>query len=224
MAQPTTVGAIAVQTPKPRIVQHKNRRYSIRLEPVFWRSLEGLAERGGIRLGQFIGELANGYEGNNFASHLRVICMVARERALAEFSLGPTLGSLLDVVDSCPSPGLLLSRDRTIVASNRNFLDWLGEPERSLAGADLTSVIQVRTRRPLNDVWADLVQGRHLVADANVLHVAPGRAVAATARLRALHPEEGEEFYVVMWLSVGRRPAPEGARQLPPTAGPAPSG
>ena len=224
MAQPTTVSAIGVQTPKPRIVQHKNRRYSIRLEPVFWRSLEGLAERGDMRLGQFIGELANGYDGNNFASHLRVVCMVARERALAHFSLGPTVDSLLDVVDGCPSPGLLLSRDRTIVAGNRSFLSWLGQPEASLAGADLTSVIQVRTRRPLNDVWADLVQGRHSVADANVLHVAPGRAVAGTARLLALRPEEGEEFYAVMWLSVGRRPTPEVPRQPPPTAGPAPAG
>ena len=42
------------QTPKPRIVQYRGRRYSIRLEPVFWQSLEALAEGQGKRLGRLV--------------------------------------------------------------------------------------------------------------------------------------------------------------------------
>ncbi len=48
------LSAVGIQTPKPRIVQYQNRRYSIRLEPVFWQTLDSLAEREGIRLGSFI--------------------------------------------------------------------------------------------------------------------------------------------------------------------------
>lgn len=207
-----TVAAVGVQSPKPRIVQYRNRRYSIRLEPVFWQALEGLAERQGLRLGRFIAELSERYDGNNFASHLRVLSMVESERALAHASLQASRDSILDLVLACASPGLVLSRFRTILSHNESFLNWLGSPERSLAGADLTSVIQVRTRRPLNDVWLDMVAGKLASVDANVLHVEPGRVIAAAAKLLALHSREGEDFYAVMWLSATRKP----------TAGPVP--
>ncbi len=215
---PTRTGGTAgVQTPKPRIVQYRNRRYSIRLEPVFWHSLESLAGQRKKRLGQFIAELAEGYNGNNFASHLRVLSMVEGERALANASLDPTRESVLDLVVGCPSPGLVLSRYRTIVAHNASFLDWLGTPERALTGTELTSVIQVRTRRPLNDVWTDMLAGVVPAADANVLCVTPGRVIAATARLLALRPGREEDFYAVMWLSMGRTSAPgANIRRAPP--------
>lgn len=212
-----TVAAVGVQIPKPRIVQYRNRRYSIRLEPVFWQALEGLAERQGLRLGRFIAELAERYDGNNFASHLRVLGMVEAERALAQASLQASHDSILDLVLACASPGLVLSRFRTILSHNDSFLDWLGSPERSLAGADLTSVIQVRTRRPLNDVWLDMIAGNLASVDANVLYVEPGRVIAAAAKLLALHPRQGENFYAVMWLSATRRPSIEPTMRRPTT-------
>ncbi len=207
------LSAVGIQTPKPRIVQYQNRRYSIRLEPVFWQVLENLSEREGMRLGRFIAELAARYNGNNFASHLRVISMVESERALAQSSLLPTQDNILGVVQACASPGLILSRYRTILAHNDGFLEWLGAPEESLAGADLTSVIQVRTRRPLNDLWLDMVAGNVEVADANVLLVEPGRVIAAAAKLLGLHPRDGEGFYAVMWLSATRKPRSEPTRR-----------
>ncbi len=207
------LSAVGIQTPKPRIVQYQNRRYSIRLEPVFWQALESLAGHEGMRLGRFIAELAARYDGNNFASHLRVISMVESERALAQASLLPTQDNILGVVRACASPGLVLSRYRTILAHNDGFLEWLGAPEESLAGADLTSVIQVRTRRPLNDLWLDMVAGNIANAEANVLHVEPGRVIAAAAKLLGLHPRDGEGFYAVMWLSATRKPSFEPTRR-----------
>ncbi len=207
------LSAVGIQTPKPRIVQYQNRRYSIRLEPVFWQVLENLSEREGMRLGRFIAELAARYNGNNFASHLRVISMVESERALAQSSLLPTQDNILGVVRACASPGLVLSRYRTILAHNDGFLEWLGAPEESLAGADLTSVIQVRTRRPLNDLWLDMVAGNVASAEANVLRVEPGRVIAAAAKLLGLHPRDSEGFYAVMWLSATRKPSSEPSRR-----------
>ena len=208
------LSAVGIQAPKPRIVQYKNRRYSIRLEPVFWQALESLAEREDLRLGRFIAELAEHYTGNNFASHLRVISMVESERALARASLLPTQDNILDVVRACASPGLVLSRYRTILAHNDSFVEWLGTPAGTIAGADLTTVIQVRTRRPLNDLWLDMVAGNLASVDANVLHVEPGRVIAAAAKLLGLHPRDGDGFYAVMWLSTTRKPntGPSGRR------------
>jgi predicted DNA-binding ribbon-helix-helix protein len=215
MAQ-TIAATIGDQTPKPRIVQHHGRRYSIRLEPIFWQSLDALAEQQGMRLGRFVAAHAETYRGANFASYLRVICMLETGQSLARATLGPSHGSLLDLVAGCPSPGLVLSRHRTIIAYNEGLENWLGPAHKPLAGAELTSVMQVRTRSPLNDIWESMLSGAQARADINVLHVEPGRVVAAGARLLALHePDEGT-FYAVMWLISGARTAPPSPKPRSP--------
>lgn len=206
--------SIANQQPKPRIVQYRNRRYSIRLEPVFWQALDRLAEREGQRLGRFVARLADRYHGSNFSSHLRVLCMLEAERALAEASLHATRANLIDLVAGSFSPGLVLSRYRTIVAYNDGFVEWLGVERAALHGADLTALLQLRTRRPLNDLWLDMLVGEIEAAEANVLYVAPGKVLAAPARLVALPAHQDEEFYAVLWVSPTRRTPP----------GPAPAG
>jgi predicted DNA-binding ribbon-helix-helix protein len=201
--------AVGGQTPKPRIVQHRGRRYSIRLEPVFWQSLEALAESQGMRLGRFIAERAVHYRGANFASHLRVLCMLDAEQSLARASLRPSQGNLVDLVMGCTSPGVVLSRQRTILAYNEALEAWLGPGRKPMGGAELTSVMQVRTRRPLNEIWDEMMSGKLARADMNVLHVEPGRVVAAAARLLALRAAEEGSFYAVMWLATGSRGGPQ---------------
>ncbi|WP_193371552.1 ribbon-helix-helix domain-containing protein [Pelagibius marinus] len=205
------------QAPKPRIVQYRNKRYSVRLEPIYWQTLEVLADRERIRLGRFVAELAENYEGPNFSSYLRVFCMLEGEQALARETLGPTHHGLLDVVTNCPNPGLILSRYRTVIAYNSAFGEWLGPADVAVVGAELTTLVQVRTRRSLTDVWQDLVDGREPKADAKLLYVAPGRVNAAQATILALRSQAYQEFYAVMWLSPqARRVGPSGSNAPPP--------
>src|SRR3546814_6522752 len=114
-----------------------------------------------MRLGRFVAELADSYEGPNFSSFLRVFCMLEGEQALAREILGPTHHGLLDVVTNCPNPGLILSRYRTVIAYNSAFGEWLGPANVAVIGAELTTLVQVRTRRSLNDVWQDLSSEEH---------------------------------------------------------------
>ena len=195
---------VAAQAPRPRIVQHDRRRYSIRLENAFWKVLEQLARRHGLRLGRYIAGLAAAYSGNNLSSYLRVVCMLESERTLAEARLRPSRNSLLDLVGGCPSPGLVVSRARTIVAYNRAFAGWLGPGPQLLAGADLTEAIQVRTARSFNEIWAEMVDGRQGTIKAHVLHVRPGKVRAAQATLVPLRAEAEDSFHVVVWLEVKR--------------------
>ncbi len=207
---PTQQPELLNQSPKPRIVQYRNRRYSVRLEPIYWRALENLAKQQNQRLGRFVAELAEGHNGGNFSSYLRVYCMLEAERALASEYLGPTHGSLMDVVAACPSPGVILSRYRTIIGLNRAFEDWLGPTEVPVTGASLTTLIQVRTKGSLNDVWEGLTSGAETQAEARVLYVAPGRVNAAQAKFLALRSADGEQFYAVMWLlGAAARAAPK---------------
>ncbi len=198
-----TEGRPGEQEPRPRIVQFNNRRYSIRLEPVFWRALETLAERNQVRLGKFIAELEETYQGKNFSSFLRVFSMLDAERGLAEGRLGDGRASLLDLVEACPTPGVVLSHDRTIIACNTAFTGWLGKPYSPVVGSDLTAVLQVRTRRSLNEVWQDMVNGDAAAIDARILHVAPGRVSTAQGRILALPSNDPLSFYSVMWLTIG---------------------
>ncbi len=215
--QVSAPSAFLNQTPRPRIVQYRNKRYSVRLEPIYWQTLEVLADRKRMRLGRFVAELAENYEGPNFSSYLRVFCMLEGEQALARETLGPTHHGLLDVVTNCPNPGLILSRYRTVIAYNRSFGDWLGPADVAVIGAELTTLVQVRTRRSLSDVWQDLVSGREPKADAKLLYVAPGRVNAAQATILALRSQTYQEFYAVMWLSLqSRRPGSGGGPTPPP--------
>lgn len=215
--QVTAPSALLNQTPKPRIVQYRNKRYSVRLEPIYWQTLEVLADRHRMRLGRFVAELADNYDGPNFSSFLRVFCMLEGQQALAREVLGPTHHGLLDVVTNCPNPGLILSRYRTVIAYNRAFGEWLGPANVAVIGAELTTLVQVRTRRSLNEVWQDLLSGREPRADAQLLYVAPGRVNAAQATVLALRSHTHQEFYAVMWLSQqSRRTGGTGAPTPPP--------
>ena len=204
------------QAPKPRIVQYRNKRYSVRLEPIYWQTLEVLSDRHRKRLGRFVAELAEGYDGPNFSSYLRVFCMLEGEQALARETLGPTHHGLLDVVTYCPNPGVILSRYRTVIAYNSSFGEWLGPADVAVVGAELTTLVQVRTRRSLNDVWQDLVSGREPKAEAKLLFVAPGRVNAAQATILALRSQAYQEFYAVMWLSPQSRRVGPGSSNTPP--------
>jgi predicted DNA-binding ribbon-helix-helix protein len=196
----------AAQTPKPRVVQHRGRRYSIRLETVFWKFLDDLAARRGVRLGRYVAGLAASYGGNNLSSYLRVVCMLEAERRLAEAVLDPTRDSLLALVRDCPSPGVIVSRSRTILGYNTAFARWLGPGPQVLAGSELTDVLQVRTVRSLNEVWTDMITGAQGTLKAHVLRVSPGRVSAAQATIVPLRSDVEDGLYAVMWLEV-KRPA-----------------
>jgi len=205
--------AVAAQAPKPRVVQHRGRRYSIRLETIFWTFLDYLAARHGLRLGRYIAGLAAAYRGNNLSSYLRVVCMLEAERRLAERVLEPSRDSLLALVRDCPSPGIVLSRSRAILGYNTAFARWLGPGPRVLAGSALTDVLQLRAAKSLNEVWTDIIAGHQGTVKAHVLRVSPGLASAAQATIVPLRTGGEDGFYAVMWLEVTRHADPARAER-----------
>src|SRR3546814_18936644 len=98
------------------------------------------------------------------------------------------------------------------------FGEWLGPANVAVIGAELTTLVQVRTRRSLNDVWQDLVSGREPRADAKLLYVAPGRVRAAQAMIPPLRSPVQPEFYEVLLLLLqDRRPRRPGGPTPPPS-------
>ena len=195
------IGGIFHEEPKPRIVQFNKRRYSVRLESAFWRKLEGAAQARGQRLGRLVAELADGYDGRNFSSYLRVFCMAEAERAVARADLLVTGNGLVDALAACPAPGLLLNQGRVVLAINDAFSEWLGEGHPPLVEAQFNTFFQLRAVRGEQEVWQALADGRIGVARAQLVYLAPGRVSAVQARILALHAGRRRQHYYLIWLA-----------------------
>jgi predicted DNA-binding ribbon-helix-helix protein len=211
---------LADQRAESRVLQHDKRRYCLRLEPVFWRVLERFAQRRQLRPGRIVAELEGGAKigpggAANLTSRLRAYLMAEAEAALAAGALGASAANLELLVGAAPAPALVLGPERGIVAANAALGAWLGPGHAPLIGAELTEVFQVRTRRPLNEVWRRLVQGQTAEAEARFLHLAPGRVLAAEGRLVALRRRRGEAFACVVWLTLPRAAAAAAPRPQP---------
>lgn len=195
----------AGQAPEARVLQHQRRRYSIRLERVFWRFLEVAARNQKVRLSRLVADLAERHTGNNLASFLRSYAMLDAERRLAEQGFAEDTANLATTVAQCPAPGLVLGQDGTILAHNEALEQWLGPRETALVGLGFNEVFQVRTRRPLAQIWAEMETGALGPTQVHVLYIVPGHTRAAQARLVPVMPRNGAGFHCVVWLSSGAR-------------------
>lgn len=216
----------AEQPAVPRIVQYRQRRYSIRMEKIFWQFLEHIAREHNTKLGRLVAVLAESATGKNLTSHIRAFCMFQAEQMVARLATAAGRAHVGALVSSCPAPGLVLSRDRRIVLVNDALSAWLGDNHPVLVGAELTGIFQIRTQRPLNEMWMGLVSGNVPRCQAKFVYVAPGRVLAAEARLMGYHSRRRDGFACIAWLAPpGMMPARRipPAVQVPPNARPSPT-
>jgi predicted DNA-binding ribbon-helix-helix protein len=195
----------AGQPQQARVLQHKKRRHSVRLESVFWRSLERAAAERGIRLSRLVAELAANEQGNSLSSYLRSFCMLEAERRLLTENSSAPGGGVADAVASCPNPGFILSHQGVILYHNEALARWLGPDHQHLIGSLLGDVFRVSSQRPLREIWCDLSTGRVASAQLYIVYVLPGRAVAAQARLVPIRASSGDKFNCVAWLITGKK-------------------
>ncbi|WP_343559923.1 ribbon-helix-helix domain-containing protein [Kiloniella sp. b19] len=216
MSKPDIPVNIADQTPKPRIVQYRKKRYSIRLEPVFWRALERMARERRKKLGQFLIELEEKHEGINFASFLRSYCMLEAEQTAAEHALENREASIAQFLRTSPAPGALIRSDLHIVDGNDAFYQWLGEDQKRIEGVDVTSLFQIRSRAPLQDAWKDLMSGKNEQLDARIIRMVPGRVTTAQARFIKMKSMETAQDYGLLWIvSTPKASLPQRTTPLP---------
>jgi predicted DNA-binding ribbon-helix-helix protein len=195
--------------PQPRIVQHQKRRYALRLEAIYWRQLEALADRRGWRVGRLVAGLARDHQGPNLSSYVRGYCMVEAERDMARYRLTAGSFDLTTLLRGCPSPALLLNEERKILDTNQALADWLGEPDTILRQRKFDEIFVPRVLRPLDETITLMRQKTLQRAIITVAHQSPGgptRTVNAT--LTAL--PVGQHFYCLVWLapSPGRTVVP----------------
>jgi predicted DNA-binding ribbon-helix-helix protein len=183
-----------------RILQLAGRRYSLRLESCYWEALEAIAQRRRSRLNRLVAEVAGKRaSGVNLASALRVLCIEELRRAALSRRLAAERTSVLALAQSAPAPALLLDAAQQIIAVNDAFLAWVGTTEDKLLGEPLLRYFRFKLARPFGLLWAGLGRDWTTPEVGRIVNIAPGRVLAANARLTPIVAGRGRPLCLV-WL------------------------
>lgn len=186
---------------KARVVQWNHRRYSLRLEPVFWRALEYQAAARAIRLNQLVGQIAQGADGGNLASHLRCYCLAQAERQAGEATLSPQRRDLLALFDQSPSPAVLLGENGAIRRLNARFAARFEGGDARFLGKSFLRTFRIQTGEPLSRVWHEFADGRQEPLPGRLAHIVKGRVTSASIKLQPIAARRPERFNIVVWIT-----------------------
>ena len=183
-----------------RVVQLDGRRYSLNLERSFWQTLEDIAQSRHLRLNRLIAQIAAGNEDTNLASRVRAFCVgELRQRLIrALLSVGPT--NIVSLLEYCPFPCLVLSRDQEVLCANAPFMSWFGNEGGPLVGQALRRHFRIRSRGNFDDLWRSFVDGRAVSEDSRLISIAPGRVRAANATIQPAQVGGPGDFVCLVWL------------------------
>ena len=172
-----------------RIVQYRGKRFSLKLDDVVWQCLEEFAAASGLRLNQFVAQVAEGATDElSITGAIRVFCLqqalerIRRlERQLEDRSMAGRGVSLATLAEAIPAPCFVVSQDHLIERANQPAQAWVGARESALIGKSLEHYFQSKAELPLSEIVARFRQGRATVFPAQILYLRPGRVIMAKA-------------------------------------------
>lgn len=97
--------------------------------------------------------------------------------------LGKSAGDGEAIVEACPAPCLMISREGVIQHVNEAFIHLLQARREDLRGQPVDRCFRIRGRFRLGDLWGRLADGFIKAVPANLAYVAPGRVIVAKACL-----------------------------------------
>src|SRR6266567_4628315 len=203
-----------------RIVQAQGRRYSLKLERSFWRTLTEIAAAKHKRVSQVVAEIAARSTPRSLSSEIRVYCLDELRQRDLERHLATTRSSLLSITRACPAPGMLISESLEILHMNQGFLAWLGEAGSRLVASEqpVLAHFRFRAKRSLEENWALFRSGQATPEVVRLVHVSAGRVLSVNALLAPVFLGERSNFVCLLWLiRSSERSAPNGALGAPPT-------
>jgi predicted DNA-binding ribbon-helix-helix protein len=186
--------------PQPRIVQYKKKRFALRLEAAFWRQLEAVARKRGVRTGQLVAELDQANRGVNLSSFIRGFCMVEADRDMTRQRLASGSFDLLDILRGAPAPAILLAHDRVILDANQALIDWTGDG-RVFRQQKFDNVFEPRVVRPMDETFELMRSGQLKRTQMQIAYASlgqPTRIIMATLTGLTV----GSIFYCLVWLII----------------------
>ena len=185
-----------------RILQVAGRRYSLRLETCYWETLTAIAARRRQRLNRLVAEIAALAEDANLAARLRVFCLEESRQATRAHEFAVDRTSVLGLIESAPMPALAVDASGRITTVNAAFSVWLSTAAESLAGTPLLRHFRFHCRAgcTVETLWKELGHSWVVAESARMIHIAPGRVLAANARLVPVVVTRGRPLCIV-WVT-----------------------
>lgn len=180
MALSDPQSTIAGSEARTRLVQRGGRRYSIRLEQVFWRSLEEAASELGVRLNELVAQIAEAQGGpDNLASRLRMFCLshLRDELVGARIATGGT--DVTKVVLASPAPCFVVSPRRLVTHANPAFEALFGGRAHELIGQPLEKSFRLNFGTAMSAFWSDLSKPDCPPLAGRLSFMLPGRVFVA---------------------------------------------
>lgn len=189
-------------TPLHRIIQCDGRRYSIKLEAVFWDALAELATQRKERLNRLIARLAGERLGeDNLTARLRVYCLTETQRRAGQRELPAGMPGVLAALDGSPSGCAVIDARRMITFLNPAFARWYGQGAQRLVGESLGRHFRLQARRPSEELWHALSRGQAKDERVRLVHIGPGRVLSSPARLASLPGPKRRAPVTLVWLT-----------------------
>ena len=130
-------GAPYWASPQFRVITTGSRRRGVRLERVFWRLLDGIAERRGLKRSSLVHEILDGGDAGteSVASTLRCYAAeyVDRERGGLVARLDPA--HTITLMQQAPMPAFAINRQKKLQQVNAEFMQLLRPPGSAEGGA-----------------------------------------------------------------------------------------
>jgi predicted DNA-binding ribbon-helix-helix protein len=113
-------------TPRFRSIKTGSQRRGIRMEQIYWDTLQAISQHEGMTLARYIGDVADRFpDALNITSVLRVLAAAwlrDRNRELRQLT---SLNRVDALVKACPSPAFALQENKQIVSYNSAFLHFV---------------------------------------------------------------------------------------------------
>ena len=199
-------GGIAASSPggrlQQRILQAGGRRYSLRLETCYWETLTAIAARRRQRLNRLVAEIAARANGANLASRLRVFCLEESRHATVSREFTSERTSVITLIENAPAPALAADARGRIIVVNAPFLAWLGGASQPPIGTPLLRHFRfyLRAGCTIEALWQKLGGDWTEVECARMIHIAPGRVLAANVRLAPVFAVR-RKLLCVIWIT-----------------------
>lgn len=157
-------------TPEFKVILVGQKRSGVRLERLYWRLLEEIAESQGQKRSRFIASIieTHGAGAANIASVLRAVVVKAQDEERRRLGALNTPGHVISLLQQAPIPAFAINRQKKLLQVNPEFIQLL-----RILGGNLTEnisadVIQLTLDTPTEDLFSALQSSSSVLCNYNI--------------------------------------------------------
>lgn len=142
-----------------RVVTTGERRRGVRLERVFWRLLDEVATRRGLKRSKLIEEILGRDSSENVASTLRCFAAEAIDGERRDLESQVSAHAIIGLMQQAPMPAFAINRQKKLQQVNAEFMQLL-RAEPAVPGKAQAEYVHLSLDTPIEDLFAIVSTGQ----------------------------------------------------------------